>query len=566
MPGDNSLTKINLNTIEDLEDKTNYLRLYFMSEPAFRTMIKLLDYQQLFVFINKLVQYPFFVHLFPDDAKISDKEFAKYFLQYSEVLKDRMRDKSPFIQRVSWRLLIVLEEFNQRTLEIVFLRCKSSDFSYGVSDILDFLPILHFFPKLHDIHRYLGYNALTSPLKMMFKLVSDAGDYCIFDADEIVKAHRHDLCVGFYSKASDERDGYVWEFIKSFNPPVFRALYFIFRLYSMAVPNKCDFAAVMGAAVILGIIEPYMIEYIEKYFQLLSDELLNTMDGTKNDIKRSCDIILVTMGYKYQRREMSFPDIKYNLLDDATISTLGLQRLSRHEILEKIRMHYADIKSNVAREFIRLFQGFVNDPRMMEGLDIQKAIHACNASILSAKGLRVQIVPGDGDCFFHSVLAGIDSRMDAKLLREEIAEHIASNPGLYSEFVEGNDVAAHVAGLRNNAWADDTEVMAAMRVLGRPIIVLDSGTTVRNVSHIQQLYGSSDQAGLDFTKPIFVYYNGQNHYNAVYMDPDLVVHAGLDHYLLVDEHMRSIMHGLLPGLDSQQIKTSVPGGAKKPGP
>lgn len=59
-------------------------------------------------------------------------------------------------------------------------------------------------------------------------------------------------------------------------------------------------------------------------------------------------------------------------------------------------------------------------------------------------------------------------------------------------------------------WADNLEIATLMLIYNRPIIVIDSDKKIRNGSDIAQFSEESE--------PIFVFYNGHNHYDALLLD------------------------------------------------
>lgn len=63
----------------------------------------------------------------------------------------------------------------------------------------------------------------------------------------------------------------------------------------------------------------------------------------------------------------------------------------------------------------------------------------------------------------------------------------------------------YIRGIRNGReWAGDTEIIVLMRVFNRPIVVVGPDWHIRNQINIQGFNG----------EPIFVLFNGHNHYDA----------------------------------------------------
>ena len=121
-------------------------------------------------------------------------------------------------------------------------------------------------------------------------------------------------------------------------------------------------------------------------------------------------------------------------------------------------------------------------------------------------GLSYQPVPGDGHCLYHAV--GLYLGKDQNELREFVARHIEGNPEDFLELLAalklgtvGNYVKSLRAGIE---WADNIELVILMKIFKRPIVVIGPDGKIRN---------SVDLVGQE-GEPIFVFYNGHNHYDA----------------------------------------------------
>jgi len=124
------------------------------------------------------------------------------------------------------------------------------------------------------------------------------------------------------------------------------------------------------------------------------------------------------------------------------------------------------------------------------------------------QGLIYQPVFADGHCLYHAV--GLYLGKEYTKLREEVAAAIRNNPADYCEFITALNpnitIEQYLDGLENKSdWADDFEISVLMRILNRPIVIIEGRGTIRNAATIDP-YRNGD--------PIFVYYNGINHYDA----------------------------------------------------
>lgn len=126
----------------------------------------------------------------------------------------------------------------------------------------------------------------------------------------------------------------------------------------------------------------------------------------------------------------------------------------------------------------------------------------------------IQIL-GDGNCLYSAVLRHLDGMgYDVKSLREMVAQYLRLltfsselQPVLFACLKEGETLEDRYRSIENGTqWADDLEIMALMACLKRPIFVVHFDGTI---SH------QDAQNSFPGQKPIYVYYNGIDHYNAL---------------------------------------------------
>lgn len=136
-----------------------------------------------------------------------------------------------------------------------------------------------------------------------------------------------------------------------------------------------------------------------------------------------------------------------------------------------------------------------------------------NALSQQLKNLGLKLIPivPDGHCLYSSVKRHINK--EVKELRELVAEHMAKNKARFSGFItlsEGQTWDNYIDALKTtNAWAGNVEIKALMEILNRPIVVIGPDCQVINSIDIQ---GFTEE-------PIFVSYNGINHYDALDLLP-----------------------------------------------
>lgn len=122
-------------------------------------------------------------------------------------------------------------------------------------------------------------------------------------------------------------------------------------------------------------------------------------------------------------------------------------------------------------------------------------------------GLIFESVLGDGHCLYRAVSLYLnrdvsDLRHEVSDKLNELSDFIALPPGRTLEDYR-------IAVRDSNEWASHVEIAALMRVLDRPIIVIDSHYQITN----------PEDAGRFTGDPIFVYYNGIDHYDALVLAP-----------------------------------------------
>lgn len=121
-----------------------------------------------------------------------------------------------------------------------------------------------------------------------------------------------------------------------------------------------------------------------------------------------------------------------------------------------------------------------------------------------AYGLSRQEVPGDGDCLYHAI--ALHSDRTAHDLRFAVADYIEAGH-LNDYLVLGHTQQSYAALVRAGAWGDHVEITALMRILGRPVVVLhDDGSLPTMPERMNDFPGA----------PIFISYNGVNHYTGLH--------------------------------------------------
>ncbi len=122
------------------------------------------------------------------------------------------------------------------------------------------------------------------------------------------------------------------------------------------------------------------------------------------------------------------------------------------------------------------------------------------------QGLQPEIIIGDGDCLYRAVTYYLGQGEDVAFLRNRVATNLEQNAALreFAPLANGQTLPQYIANIRStHQWADNLEINILMRLLDRPIVVIGPEGTIRNVNEVRQYPG----------EPIFVYYNGVDHYD-----------------------------------------------------
>ena len=151
-----------------------------------------------------------------------------------------------------------------------------------------------------------------------------------------------------------------------------------------------------------------------------------------------------------------------------------------------------------------------NQPTINQLFQKQTAMKASSGDMIQTPhpGLTRKRVLGDGNCFYYAV----QLTQSAIELRRMVAEEIRSHHEQYVDFIKGNDWKKYADLVeKTKEWADNVEIMALTKILNRPIIVINPQGKTEFLENLVQYSGA----------PIFVYYNGSDHYDALTLNGTL---------------------------------------------
>lgn len=132
------------------------------------------------------------------------------------------------------------------------------------------------------------------------------------------------------------------------------------------------------------------------------------------------------------------------------------------------------------------------------------------------EGLQAYPVNGNGDCLYEAITYYFSKvGTEVAYLRHIVAAHLEYaqqyEPERYAGFIplsEGQTIQEYIANIRStHQWLGNVEINILMRLLNRPVVVVERNGTITNLDEVRQYANVGD--------PIFVYYNGDNHYDAL---------------------------------------------------
>jgi hypothetical protein len=156
-------------------------------------------------------------------------------------------------------------------------------------------------------------------------------------------------------------------------------------------------------------------------------------------------------------------------------------------------------------------------------------------------GLAELKIPGDGHCLYNAV--AIHLGVTQEKLREEVANYIESHIEDLRDFLHtrlNQSPEDYIRGIREGReWAAHAEIEVLMRLFDRPIVAIGLDGRIQDLSVL-------DRRG----EPIFVLYNGHNHFDAFLRTEEIPKEVILEHLKQFNEHLSNPRDGRSP-LDSR---------------
>lgn len=137
---------------------------------------------------------------------------------------------------------------------------------------------------------------------------------------------------------------------------------------------------------------------------------------------------------------------------------------------------------------------------------------------LQIAGLLHEPVSRGGHCFYDSIRIYLGENISYRQLRNEVAtyleNHLDNDEELNTIFTallaDGQIREEKIRSIRETTeWGGHLEMSILVKIYNRSIVIINPNGTIRNLADIPQLMG----------EPIFVYYNGYNHYERLRLAP-----------------------------------------------
>lgn len=127
-------------------------------------------------------------------------------------------------------------------------------------------------------------------------------------------------------------------------------------------------------------------------------------------------------------------------------------------------------------------------------------------------GLQYKIIVGDSHCLYRAVTYYLGHGEDVAFLRRIVDANLRANIELYREVVAAlrtdQSLQEYIASIRNTpAWAGSFEINILMYLLNCPVVIIGPDGAIRNTEDIKQYRNKGE--------PVFIYYNGADHYDAL---------------------------------------------------
>ncbi len=131
---------------------------------------------------------------------------------------------------------------------------------------------------------------------------------------------------------------------------------------------------------------------------------------------------------------------------------------------------------------------------------------------LVAKGLKIKVVAGDGNCLFRAISDQVYGKEEYHgMIREHCMNYISVEKEYFSQYIVGGMDAFtdYVSAKRQNGeWGDDLEIEAMSEMYGRPIEIYAYDDKPMRTFH-EGVFSAPGQRSIKLS------YHGRSHFNSV---------------------------------------------------
>lgn len=126
---------------------------------------------------------------------------------------------------------------------------------------------------------------------------------------------------------------------------------------------------------------------------------------------------------------------------------------------------------------------------------------------------RIEPVPGDGNCMLYAILLAVNNSYSVEYIRILIGNYMLENRSNFIEYYVASDhddksFEEYVDLIKTtNEWCDNMCLIAIQYILNRPIHVFQDNNG--------ELSETNNVTIDNNNTPIFIFYNGENHYDAI---------------------------------------------------
>lgn len=178
----------------------------------------------------------------------------------------------------------------------------------------------------------------------------------------------------------------------------------------------------------------------------------------------------------------------------------------RLQEVQAVQHRVTNLEQQVRQETAEAVQRDVVIDALRRKLDDRNRNESVQRTVSSIPELFYQVVPGDGHCLFVAVGFYLGKNKD--FIRQIVSAKLEDNREEFRGFIqlaEGQKLEDYLEAVRTGAeWASHVEIEVLMRLLNRPILAIGPTGHLINPADAERFEGD----------PIFVAYNGHNHYDS----------------------------------------------------